>query len=72
MKALLSGVTVDKNLAVPFGAEALLCRVTDPLKSFDVVCEIPEDKRPTGVPSRTFAVISDVHIGFGFGDGSRI
>ena len=51
-------------------AEALLCRVTDPLKSFDVVCEIPEDKRPTGVPSRTFAVISDVHIGYGFGDTS--
>lgn len=72
VKALLKGVTVDKNLAVPFGAEALLCRVTDPLKSFDVVCEIPEDKRPTGVPSRTFAVISDVHIGFGFGDGKRI
>ena len=72
VKALLKGVTVDKNLAVPFGAEALLCRVTDPLKSFDVVCEIPEDKRPTGVPSHTFAVISDVHIGFGFGDGSLI
>lgn len=72
VKALLKGVTVDKNLAVPFGAEALLCRVTDPLKSFDVVCEIPAEKRSVGSPSHMFAVISDVHIGFGFGDGKRI
>lgn len=69
---LTSGVRIDKNLAIPFGAEALLCRISDPLKSFDIVCDIPQSKLPTGSPLRTFAVISDVHIGYGFGDGSLI
>lgn len=63
---MLTGYTFSKALAFPKEATTLIARITDTLKTFDVVYSIPLTKRaPAKEPLYTVAFASDIHIGYG-------
>lgn len=63
---MLTGYTFAKALAFPKEATTLIARITDSLKTFDVVYTIPLNKRATAEePLYTVAFASDIHIGYG-------
>ncbi len=63
---MLTGYTFAKALAFPKEATALIARITDTLRTFDVVYSIPLNKRaPAEEPLYTVAFASDIHIGYG-------
>jgi len=58
-------LVINKELLIPEEATALLAKVTDGVRTFDLVCEIPESKlpEPFGEPLYTAYFASDFHLG---------
>ncbi|MBQ8759733.1 MAG: hypothetical protein IJZ20_08590, partial [Clostridia bacterium] len=58
-------IVINKDLLIPEDATALLAKVTDGVRTFDLVCELPEEKLPEafGVPVYTAHFSSDFHLG---------
>ncbi len=63
-QAAEKGYAITKNMIIPEVAEVLIARVTDMEKTFDVVYEIPAEKRlEAKEPSMIMAITSDFHFG---------
>ena len=58
-------ITINKNLLIPKEATALMAKITDGVKTFDLICKIPESKlfEPLGEPIYKAAFASDFHLG---------